>query len=59
MPVCPPCGRVNSRGPSGDMVGSAKFNRLDFDQSTIIAMIDEYWELLRASLKSPDSPLPR
>lgn len=45
--------------PAGDMVGAAKFNSLDFDQSTIIAMIDEYRELLRASLKSPDSALPR
>ncbi len=45
--------------PAGDMVGVAKFNSLDFDETTIIAMIDEYRELLRASLKSPDSALPR
>jgi condensation enzyme len=45
--------------PAGDMVGAVKFNSLDFDQSTIIAMIDEYRELLRASLKSPESALLR
>jgi condensation enzyme len=45
--------------PSGEVVGVVKFNSLDFDQSTIIAMVDEYRELLRASLKSPDSALPR
>jgi hypothetical protein len=45
--------------PAGDMVGVVKFNSLDFDQSTIVAMIDEYRELLRASLKSPDSALPQ
>lgn len=43
--------------PSGDMVGAVKFNSLHFDQSTIVAMIDEYRELLRASLDSPGSPL--
>jgi non-ribosomal peptide synthetase component F len=45
--------------PAGDMVGAAKFNSLDFDESTIIAMVDEYRELLRASLKSPDAALLR
>lgn len=45
--------------PVGDMVGLAKFNSLDFDESTIVAMIDEYRELLRASLKFPDSALQR
>ena len=45
--------------PSGDLVGAAKYNGLDFDQSTIIAMVDEYRDLLRASLKSPDSALLR
>lgn len=40
--------------PAGDMVGVAKFNSLDFDESTIITMIDEYRDLLRASLNSPD-----
>jgi non-ribosomal peptide synthetase component F len=45
--------------PAGDMVGAVKFNSLHFDQSTIIAMIDEYRELLRASLTSPDSAWPR
>jgi len=45
--------------PTGDMVGAVKFNSLDFDQSTIVAMIDEYRELLRAAVKSPDSGLPR
>jgi hypothetical protein len=45
--------------PAGDVVGVVKFNSLDFDQSTIIAMVDEYRELLRASLNSPDSALPR
>ncbi|AUI61791.1 condensation domain-containing protein [Amycolatopsis sp. BJA-103] len=45
--------------PAGDVVGLVKFNSLDFDESTIIAMVDEYRELLRASLKSPNSALPR
>lgn len=45
--------------PAGDMVGAVKFNSLDFDQSTIVAMIDEYRELLRVSLRSPDSALLR
>jgi hypothetical protein len=45
--------------PGGDMVGLAKFNSLDFDEQTIVAMIDEYRELLRASLKFPDSALQR
>jgi hypothetical protein len=43
--------------PSGEVVGVVKYNSLDFDQSTIIGMVEEYQELLRASLKSPDSPL--
>jgi hypothetical protein len=41
------------------MVGLVKYNSLDFDSSTIVAMIEEYRELLRASLASPDSALPR
>jgi hypothetical protein len=45
--------------PAGDLVGAVRFNGLDFDQPTIVAMIDEYRELLRASLASPDSALPR
>ncbi|GAA0245935.1 hypothetical protein GCM10010492_51730 [Saccharothrix mutabilis subsp. mutabilis] len=44
--------------PSGDLVGVVKFNSLDFDESTIVEMVDEYRELLRASLKAPDAPLP-
>lgn len=44
--------------PADDMVGLAKFNSLDFDESTIIAMIEEYRELLRASVGSPDAALP-
>jgi hypothetical protein len=45
--------------PAGDMVGLVKYNSLDFDSSTIVAMVEEYRELLRASLRSPDSPLRR
>ncbi|SFW72477.1 condensation domain-containing protein [Amycolatopsis australiensis] len=45
--------------PAGDLVGAVRFNGLDFDQQTIVAMIDEYRELLRAALKSPDAALPR
>lgn len=45
--------------PAGDLVGLVKYNSLDFDESTIVAMVDEYRELLRASLKSPDSALQR
>jgi hypothetical protein len=45
--------------PAGDMVGAVKFNSHHFDQSSIVAMVDEFRELLRASLKSPDSALLR
>ncbi|MEU2172468.1 condensation domain-containing protein [Micromonospora chersina] len=45
--------------PAGDMVGAVKFNRLHFDEASIIAMIDEYRELLGASLRSPEAPLLR
>ena len=45
--------------PAGELVGVVKYNSLDFDQSSIVAMVDEFRELLRASLKSPDSPLPQ
>lgn len=45
--------------PSGDMVGLVKFNCLDFDEMTIVGMVDEYRELLRTSLESPDAPLRR
>ncbi len=45
--------------PIGDMVGIVKFNSLDFDRSSIVAMIDEYRELLTASLAAPDDPLIR
>jgi hypothetical protein len=45
--------------PAGDLVGIAVFNSLDFDASTIVAMIDEYRELLRSALASPDSALLR
>ncbi|ONI89777.1 hypothetical protein ALI22I_14950 [Saccharothrix sp. ALI-22-I] len=43
---------------AGNVAGLVKFNSLDFDQSTIVAMVDEYRELLRAALKAPDSALP-
>lgn len=45
--------------PAGDMVGLVKYNSLEFDESTIVAMVEEYRELLRASLRSPDSALRR
>ena len=45
--------------PAGDMVGLVKYNCLEFDESTIVAMVDEYRELLRGSVASPDSPLRR
>ncbi|MEQ0565854.1 condensation domain-containing protein [Amycolatopsis sp. NEAU-NG30] len=44
--------------PAGDIVGLVKFNSRDFDQQTIVTMVDEYRELLHAVLKSPDAPLP-
>lgn len=43
--------------PAGDIVGLVKYNSLEFDESSIVAMVDEYRELLRASLASPDSAL--
>jgi hypothetical protein len=45
--------------PAGDLVGCVKYNSFDFDESSIVAMVDEYRELLRASLESPDSALLR
>lgn len=45
--------------PAGDMVGLVKYNSLEFDESTVVAMVDEYRELLGASLRSPDSAVPR
>ncbi|MER7728827.1 condensation domain-containing protein [Streptomyces sp. NPDC096323] len=45
--------------PDGDVVGVVKYNSLDFDLPTIVAMVDEYRELLLASLTSPDSALPK
>jgi hypothetical protein len=45
--------------PTGDLVGVAKFNSLEFDGPTVIEMIEEYRELLRGSLESPGSALPR
>ncbi|MEV6876121.1 condensation domain-containing protein [Amycolatopsis sp. NPDC051128] len=45
--------------PAGDVVGHVRFNSRDFDRQTIIGMVDEYRELLRASLRSPRSALPR
>jgi condensation enzyme len=45
--------------PAGDMVGIVKYNSLDFDESSIVAMVEEYRELLSASLAAPDSPLIR
>jgi hypothetical protein len=45
--------------PAGDMVGAVKFNSHDFDRPTVVAMVDEYQELLRASLESPDAALLR
>jgi hypothetical protein len=45
--------------PSGDMVGSVRFNSHDFDAPTVVAMVDEYRELLRTSLAAPDAPLDR
>ena len=41
------------------MLGAVKYNSRHYNQSTIIEMVDEYRELLRASLKSPDSALLR
>ncbi|MBR7831954.1 hypothetical protein KDL01_01700 [Actinospica durhamensis] len=43
---------------AGDVAGLVKFNSLEIDQSTIVAMVDEYRELLHASLTAPDSALP-
>ncbi len=45
--------------PAGDMVGLVKYNSLDFDESSIVAMVEEYRELLRSSLESPGAPLQR
>ena len=45
--------------PVGDMVGLVKYNSRDFDESSIVAMVDEYRELLRTSLESPGSALRR
>lgn len=44
---------------AGDRVCLVKFNSRERDQSTIVALVDEYRELLHASLESPDSALRR
>ena len=45
--------------PAGDVVGHVRFNSRDFDRATIVAMVDEYRELMLASLRSPASALAR
>ncbi|MBE1489751.1 condensation domain-containing protein [Plantactinospora soyae] len=43
--------------PAGEMLGVVKFNSLEFDESSILSMLAEYRDLLRAGLASPDSEL--
>ena len=43
--------------PEGDMVGSVRFNSNDVDQSTLVAMAEDYITLLRKALAMVDSPL--
>lgn len=43
--------------PAGDVVGHVRFNSRDFDRATIVAMVDEYRELMSASLRAPRSAL--
>jgi len=45
--------------PAGDMIGTLKYNSLHFDEPSIVAMVEEYEELLRESLAHPDSALTR
>lgn len=45
--------------PAGDMLGTLKYNSLHFDEQSIVAMVEEYDALLRASLAFPDAPLNR
>jgi hypothetical protein len=45
--------------PAGDMVGVVKYDSFEFDESTIVAMVAEYRELLRVSLASPDAAFPK
>ena len=45
--------------PAGDMVGLVKYNSLEFDESSIVALVEDYRELLRTSVATPDSPLAR
>jgi hypothetical protein len=45
--------------PSGDMVGSLKFNSNLFDESTMTALAAEYRQVLRDCVTAPDAPLPQ
>lgn len=43
--------------PSGETIGSLRFNRNLFDASTIIGIVEEFDRLLRNAITSPDAPL--
>jgi len=46
-----------SAAPSGDMIGAITFKRNIFADATIGAMADEFSQVLRQVLSSPDTPL--
>jgi hypothetical protein len=46
-----------SNAPSGDMVGQITFKRNIFGDATIGAMAEEFSQVLRQVLPSPDAPL--
>ncbi|MFF5207167.1 condensation domain-containing protein [Streptosporangium sp. NPDC000396] len=43
--------------PSGDMVGSLKFNTNLFDESTMAGIVSEFRRVLRSAVTAPDTPL--
>jgi hypothetical protein len=46
-----------STAPSGDMTGAITFKRNIFGDETIGAMAEEFSQVLRQVLPSPDAPL--
>ncbi len=45
--------------PEGDIIGSVRFNSNDFDAPTLVALVDEYVELLRTALADTEAPISR
>ncbi|HUZ25803.1 MAG TPA: condensation domain-containing protein [Streptosporangiaceae bacterium] len=44
--------------PSGEIGGTMRFNSQQFDEATMVRMVDDFRGVLRRSLADPSSPLP-